>query len=188
MIAAIIWILVAGIGNTHRVTANQPRQTVNQPQVQPAPGSNSQPPAAGATETTAITDLPALLNGNQEQMVGRTAELKNVKVLQNAGRKAFWVSASNSEKLLVVPQENTPADYSNAGEKNEKPSSNEGAVSARQTHLEQPGEAVNLSGTIRKVPNEHDAMKRWNFSSSEAAMLGDQHVYLSASQVQPAQR
>ncbi len=186
VIGAIVWILIAGIGNTHRVTANQPRQTVNQPQVQPAPGRNSQPASAGASQSTPVTDLPALLNGNQEQMVGRTAELKSVKVLQNVGRSAFWIGTNNSEKLLVVPADNNLGDYSNAGEKNENPSSNQGAVSSRQTHVEQPGEAVNVSGTIQKLPSEHEAMKRWNFSSSEAAMLADQHVYLAASQVQPA--
>ncbi len=186
VIAAIIWVIVAGVGNTHRVTANTPQQTVNQPQVQPAPGRNSQPQNAQSTASMPITDFSGLLNGNQEQMVGRTAELKDVKVLQNVGRNAFWIGTSNSEKLLVVPKDNNPSDYSNAGEKNEHPSGNEGAVSSRQTHQEQPGETVKVSGTIQKLPSEHDAMKRWNFSSSEAAMLGDQHVYLAATQVQPA--
>jgi hypothetical protein len=187
VIAAIIWVIVEGVGNTHRVTANEPKQTVNQPQVQPAPGRNSQPSEARANDSSPITDLSALLNGNQEQMVGRTAELKNVKVLHDVGRSAFWIGTGGSTKLLVIPQENNAADYSNAGEKNEHPSGNEGAVSSRQTHTEQPGQTLNITGKIEKLPNEHDAMKRWNLSSSEAAMLGDQHVYLAATQVQPAQ-
>jgi hypothetical protein len=185
VIAVIIWVIVAGIGNTRRVAANEAKQTVNQPQVEPAPGRDSQPAAAQASDSAPITDLSALLNGNQQQMVGRAAELRNVKVLQNAGRNAFWIGTSNDEKLLVVPP-STPADYSNAGEKNENPAFNQGAVSSRQTHVEHPGETVNVSGTIQKLPSEHEAMNRWNLSSSEAAMLGNQHVYLAATRVQSA--
>jgi len=153
--AAIVWFIAGGIGNSRKVAANEPTSRLNEPQVSPAPGRNSQPPAS--ENAGPITDLSALLNVNQEQLVNHEAHLTGTKVLQNLGNNAFFIGSGGSQRLLVVPQQ--------------------GASNVK------PGEAVDVSGTIRKLPSEHEAMKQWGMGSSDAAQLRDMHVYLDASEI-----
>jgi hypothetical protein len=153
--AAIVWFIAGGIGNSRRVAANEPTSRLNEPQVSPAPGRDSQP--AAGENAAPITDLAALLNMNQEQLVNHQAQLTGTKVLENVGSKAFFIGSGGSQRLLVIAQQ--------------------GANDVK------PGDAVDVTGTIRKLPNEHEAIKEWNLGSSDAAKLRDMHVYLEASEI-----
>jgi len=162
VLAVIVWFIAGGIGNSRKVAANEPTSRLNEPQVAPAPGRNSQP---GGTESSSpITDLAALLNMNQEQLVNHPAQLSGAKVLQNLGSNAFFIGSGGSQRLLVVAQQG----------------SNASAVKA--------GETVDVSGAIRKLPREHEAMRQWNLSSADAAMLRDMHVYLEANDVRVSRK
>ncbi|MBV9609701.1 MAG: hypothetical protein JO187_09100 [Acidobacteria bacterium] len=157
VLGAIVWFIVGGIGNSRRVAANEPASRMHEPQVSPAPGRNSQPQVA--ENHGPITDLAALLNMNQEQLVDHQARLSAAKVLQDLGSNAFFIGSGGSQRLLVVPANGA------------------GAATAK------PGQTVDVSGTIRKLPDEKEAMKQWKLSSDDGAMLRDLHVYLEATEV-----
>lgn len=157
VLGVIVWFVAGGIGNSRKVAANEPNSRLNEPQVAPAPGRNAQP--AQGENSGPITDLAALLNMNQEELVNHPAQLSGAKVLQKLGSNAFFIGSGGSQRLLVVPQQGA------------------------QASTVKPGDTVDVSGTIKKLPGEHDAMKQWNLSSADADMLRDMHVYLEASEI-----
>ena len=156
VIIVIVWFVVGGIGNSRKVAANEPTSRVNEPQVTAAPGREA-PPAA-AENPGPVTDLAALLNMNQEQLVNHQAKLTGTKVLQKLGNSSFFIGSGGTQRLLVVPSQ-TPAS------------------------TVKPGETVDVSGTFKKLPSEHDAMKQWNLTSTDTKFLRDMQVYLEASEV-----
>jgi len=48
------------------------------------------------------------------------------------------------------------------------------------------GDLVSIQGTIRQMPSEHDAMIRFNLSTSDAARAARSKLYIEAGSVQPA--
>jgi hypothetical protein len=162
VIIVIVWFIAGGIGNSRKVAANEPTSQVKEPQVAAAPGREAPTPAA-AENGGLVTDLSALLNMNQEQLVNHPAQLTGANVLHRLGSNAFFVGSGGTQRLLVVPSQGP-------------------------SRAIKPGEAVDVRGTIKKLPSEHDAMKQWNLSSTDTKMLRDMQVYLDANEVKASSK
>lgn len=123
-------------------------------------------PAVVAADPTPLTDVVAVVTAvDPMPLVGRQVQLTGVPVQSVPGDSTFWVGPSESQRLLVVldeqPTPGTPV---------------EGRVDV------DPGQMVTVTGTLRQMPADLAAWQtRWKLDDAAMTSLRNARVYLAAS-------
>lgn len=125
----------------------------------------------GSATGANVTDVNIFGNTqDQASLVGRRAELTNVKVNRVLSDKVFTVTSGKGEMFVMLDD-----NLDTAGGKEQQ-------IKAR------PGQVVNLGGSFRNVPTGETASERQggDLNSKEYAQMKGQRVYLHATSVKNA--
>ena len=127
------------------------------------------PPTAGGP---VITNLTTIFNEpDKESLVGRQVLVMGVLVHSVPSDVAFWVGPSDNQQVLMV-----------LGNTARTPGPIEGRVDVN------PGQMVNVTGTVRELPSPAEARQRWNFDEATAAELGQHQIYVEVQELDVVQR
>lgn len=111
----------------------------------------------GGPQTSPITDINSVVNEpNEENLVNRPIQLNSVRVLAVASDKLFVVGSNPTEALLVSIPEGSNVE---------------------------PGQTVNITGTLQRIPPPNDIIQMWNLTQEQADALQGEIVYLQATNI-----
>lgn len=116
---------------------------------------------AGAAGGSAVTSLPIGQSDKLLDLVDRRAELRDWRVQEVVGDKAFWAGPSPTQRVLVYLEErDTPGQAV------------EGGVDVR------PGQRVDLNAVITKLPSMEQVQRQWDLTPGALEVLRREQVYL----------
>lgn len=116
---------------------------------------------AGAAGGSAVTSLPIGQSDKLLDLVDRRAELRDWRVQEVVGDKAFWAGPSPAQRVLVYLEErDTPGQAV------------EGGVEVRG------GQTVDLNAVITKLPNMEQVNRQWDLTPDAFEALKREQVYL----------
>ena len=116
-----------------------------------------------ARSVDGVNDLLVIVTAPERRaFLGRNVQLTHVTVLDVVGDKTFWIGPSNEQRLFVVL--------------NEVPGSSRPGVEGRYNI--NPGQVLNLTGTIQELPDAATARAQWGEAGATAAR--EEQVYLFA--------
>ena len=133
-----------------------------------SPAATTTPSGSGdATPALPVSDA-AMLVGELDKptLIGRRAELTDLKVESLVGDRAFYVLPGGSTRRMLVILDRKL---------------NEGAADAELKIL--PGQTLNIRGLIEKLPDTEEVASRFGVEGEEADALKGEAIYLHADQV-----
>src|SRR3712207_5862833 len=103
----------------------------------------------GLGRADVVTDVPLGKPDKLDDLVGKHAELRGLRVLEVVGDKAFWIGRDADERIIVYLEE-------------EKVSGQavEGGVAVRA------GQVVDLYATITRLPSPEQIRRQWDLTPS----------------------
>ncbi len=121
-------------------------------------------PGVVSTPITTVIDIISLQDPTL--LVNQAVQLQNVFVQRVTGDVTFFVGPTVDQELLVVlDQQPTPR------------TPTEGQVDVN------PGQTVNLIGTIQPMPSIQEMQQQWNITADQAAAYSKRPIYLFAKDV-----
>lgn len=103
------------------------------------------------------------VGGGPEDVINKEVKLSSIPVQEVVNNKVFWIGPSSSDVLLV-------------------------AKDKINTSSIQKGQVINLTAMVKQVPTLEEMQKNWGISKEEAAVLQEQGIYLSATNVEIVQQ
>ncbi len=137
------------------VATPQPAPTTT---VVATPSAQVQEPIADVVVIATAPD-PATLAGKQ-------AQLTDVTVQSVLSDRAFWVGSGNTQQVFVVLDESLDAG------------------SAENQIVVKEGQRIDLTGSLKTMPNTQQAQDQWDLTAEEAQQLNNQPLYLQAQNIQ----
>lgn len=111
--------------------------------------------------------LAALQAPSKQAFIGQKFQANFVPVQKKISDTVFWVGPKNTPPtLLVLPS-------STSGQ-------NAGPLKKNSTTIE-PGNMIDITGTMQKAPPQAQAQKQWALSNSDAAQLEKEGGYVQGS-------
>lgn len=160
VVALLAWWLIGLMGDDEAVVADGVVDPV------------ATAPVAGAADlnTGPILDIAMLNGGMAAEMVGRQVALTSVPVLNVVSDRGFWIGDSEANNVFAIrTNESSPV------------TPPDGAVNQ--------GQMVNVWGTVQQMPADlTQQATAWNLQSTDAAMLGQEQVYIAVDSVAIMQR
>lgn len=102
-------------------------------------------------------DVEAISGIDGPDLAGKRVQVTGALVQERVSDRVFWIGAGSERRVLVV-----------------SPGGAAGQVDV------QPGQMVNLTGTVERVPSAPDGLRRLGLPAAGEALLRLQVVYLQA--------
>ena len=120
----------------------------------------------GLGRADVVTSLPLGNSDKLDDLVGKHAELRGLRVLEVVGDKTFWIGRDAKERILVyLEEEKVPGRAA------------EGGVAVRT------GQVVDLYGAITRLPSPEQIRRQWDLTPSAFEALRREKVYLYVADV-----